>query len=282
MAEWFVFAVIGMLGSGFQNFGYKLAAEKGCNSATLLSSFIGTGALLAYVMILFMGAEVGNIQVLIGLALANALAYVVRFLARQEAHKLVPLVWSLPLMKMSTGIVAVLGVIFLGETMSKFNAFGVLVSLAVIWILGTEREGGDFVNVRKGALFIFIVIVAAVAGSFVVKFASGLDKFVFIALSYSMMFFMAFPLQKRFSNLSEATSRTAIKWGSIIGGINFLSFTSLLTALEEGPISIVFPLFSLGMAVSVAMSTLILDEKLNLKRILGFFAAIFALVLLRI
>ncbi len=285
MVEWFVFAIVAMAASGIQNFGYKLAAEEGCNSATLMSSFLGTTIILAAIgLTLTRDLSVNSLELFLVFAAVNAAGFVVTFLARQEALKLIPLVIGVPLSKMSAAIAAVIGVLFLGESLNGLNAAGIVLSLAVVWLL-TRKEGvdGEFKNFGRGIALILVALLASGLSSAALKLATAEgSNLLFVVTTYGMMFFPALFLQERFSNEEEAASRTTLKWGSIIGAVNFISFTSLLAALQTGPMSLVFPITTLGIAISVALSVGMLDERLTPRRVLGILMAILALVLLRI
>lgn len=284
MIDWVGFALITTFAFGLQNFGYKMAAERGCNSATLMSSFIGTTIILSAVALaLTWNFTINSLYLFLAFAAVNAASFVVKFILRQEALKLIPLVIGLPLSKMSAALAAAIGILFLGEQLTLFNFGGVVLSMAAVWILSQKDDGDDIKNFKKGIGLMLVVIAAAAIGDLAIKLASTEgNNFLFIVTTYGMMFFPALMLQEKFSSIEQATQKSTLKWGIIIGVINFVSFSSLLAALQSGPMAIIFPMTTLGITISVALSVGFLKEELTRKRALGLLIALVALVLLNL
>ncbi|MFB6213674.1 MAG: EamA family transporter [Candidatus Nanohaloarchaea archaeon] len=284
MLDWIAFALIATFAFGLQNFGYKIAAERGCNSATLMSSFIGTTIILSAVaLVVTWNFSINSLYLFLAFAGINAASFVVKFILRQEALKLIPLVIGLPLSKMSAAVAAAIGILFLGEQLTLFNFAGILISMAAVWILSQKDDGDDIKDFKKGITLMLVVVLAAAIGDLAIKLASTEgNNFLFIVTTYGMMFFPALMLQERFSSIEEATQKSSLKWGIIIGVINFVSFSSLLAALQTGPMAIIFPMTTLGIALSVALSVGILKEELTRKRLTGLILALIALILLNL
>lgn len=281
---WFGFALISTIAFGIQNFAYKLAADRGCNSATVMSSFIGTTILFsALALALTQNFGVQNYKFFIAFAVINAIAFVATFLLRLEALKLIPLVIGLPLIKMEAALAVLIGVFFLGETLTLPQFAGVVLALSVVWILARQEKNTEIKDFKRGAvLAILAALFYGIADAAVKLAATEGNQLLFIITTYSLMFFPALILQKKFSSLEEATRKTALKWGTIIGVINFISFSTLLVALNSGPMAIIFPMKTLGVGISVALSVVILGEDLTRRRGAGFLIAVVALILLQL
>lgn len=284
MLDWFAFALISTVAAGLQGFLYKKAADQGCNSATLMTSYIAAVIFLAAGALVFVGGfQVSKMFLFFLFAVVNALAYVVRFLFRLEALKHIPLVVGLPLMKMSAAVAAVVGVIFFGESLNFLNVIGIVSALAVVSLLNKREEDDSVGNWAKGLFFVGLVVLAASIGDVAVKLVSSEgNQFLFMVITYGFMFLPSIGLQERFSSIEETTRGTALRWGAIIGAVNFVSFSSLLTALATGPMSIIFPMTTLSMALSVVLSVVLLGENLTKRRSIGIIIALFALILLRL
>jgi uncharacterized membrane protein len=72
----------------------------------------------------------------------------------------------------------------------------------------------------------------------------------------------------------------SIKYGIIVGMVNFLAFITFMTAASIGPGSLIIPMLGISIAVIAVFSMLIFKERMNWKEILGFFMALIALFLL--
>jgi uncharacterized membrane protein len=108
-----------------------------------------------------------------------------------------------------------------------------------------------------------------------------LDKTLFIFISYGLGCFITFFMRMPARRLEQNTRDASIKFGIMLGVINFVSYFLLMSALTVGPGVLVFPLVSMNLAFTVAFSMLIFKERLNLRGTLGFILALAAILLLK-
>jgi len=136
---------------------------------------------------------------------------------------------------------------------------------------------------RKGYDYLAVSFVATVIAAFASKIgAITLDKLLFIFISYGLGCAIAFlghaPDRKR---LNKEVKNKSMKFGILLGVINFLSYFTILSALEAGPGATIFPIVGLNVAFIVLLSMLLFKERLNVRGIVGFVLALIAILLLR-
>ena len=136
---------------------------------------------------------------------------------------------------------------------------------------------------KKGYEFLIISFVATVISSFVSKIgAVSFDKLLFIFISY--LIGSAFTLighSKTMKNPDRKVKNISIKFGVIVGAVNFISYFTLLSALSAGPGSIIYPLIGFNIALIVIFSIIFFKERLNWKGVLGFILALISIWLLK-
>jgi transporter family protein len=135
---------------------------------------------------------------------------------------------------------------------------------------------------RKGYNYLFISFAATVVSSFFSKIgATTLDNILFILVAYSIgsVFILNSYMPKR-KKLSKRSKTISVRYGIIVGIINFFAFITLMTALSMGPGSLIIPILGTSIAIIAVFSMIIFKERLNKKGILGFLLALVAIALL--
>ena len=135
---------------------------------------------------------------------------------------------------------------------------------------------------KKGYNYLLISFACTIfTGLFSKIGATTLDKFLFMFILYSIgSLFAFFEYKRKESKINRKIKKTSIKFGIILGIINFLSYFTLLSALAIGPGALIFPIEGLTIAFITVLSMLFFKERLNWKGYLGFILALMALMLL--
>ncbi|MFH1474176.1 MAG: EamA family transporter [Candidatus Aenigmatarchaeota archaeon] len=134
---------------------------------------------------------------------------------------------------------------------------------------------------KKEHRYLLIAFVAIVIASFFSKVgATTMDRLLFILIAYSIGSSFAFARYLPNRKVKKETKKFSIKIGIIIGMVNFITVFSIMTALSTGPGVVIFPLFSLNLALIVTFSVIIFKEKINWRRIVGIVLALIAMLLL--
>lgn len=282
MLDWFGFALVSMLFYGILNLLQKKAAMEKCNSATLMcTQFAVTCALALITAIALKDVWVNDWWLFAVLAVVNGTVYLIGSLSRLESLKLIPLSVCQPVVKMDSALAAVIGVVVLGEALGPLQAVGVLLSVAVIWILSGARAGEKAKNFKLGVLLALFTAVFFSMSDFTLKLAMAQgSRFMFIVVSYSMMFIPAMLLQKKMRKTAKARLSTSLKLGVGFGFVNFVAFSSLLGALQTGLLSIVLPLIAMSVPIAVVLAVIVFKEKMTVRRLVGLALAVAVVVML--
>ena len=282
MIDWFGFTLVAMLFFALQNFFQKSAMQQKCNSAKLMTVILGLVGLLALASALVTGDTwVNSWDLFFVLAAANGFFFLTGAILRLESLKYIPLVVMQPIKKMDGALAALAGVIIFGEVLSIPQIAGIALAVAVVWILARDRKSEKPEDFAKGVLLILAAVLLFTGSDVVMKpgVAEG-SVFMFIAISYLVMFFPSLLLKKKVSKGRTASLETTLKWGMLLGGLNFFAITSLLNALRTGALSIIFPILSLGVVLTSGMGVLFHKEELTVNRIIGTGLAVVVLVLM--
>ena len=117
--------------------------------------------------------------------------------------------------------------------------------------------------------------------NFILKLAASMaNHFLFIAVSYYFALLPSY-LCYRLRGRGEGIGKESAKFGALSGIVNFLAFALFLSALAQGPVSIITPLVDLNLIFAVAIIAIVYGEELTHSRIFGALLAIAAVILLR-
>jgi uncharacterized membrane protein len=136
---------------------------------------------------------------------------------------------------------------------------------------------------RKGFDHLFLALILFAIASFSTKIgAITTDSAIYILISYSIGSIVAFtqysPHRKK---LKQKTKEKSLKWGIIIGILNFLSYFAAVEALAIGPGSLIWPILGLNIVAIVGISMVVFKERLNRNGVIGVILAVISILLLR-
>jgi drug/metabolite transporter (DMT)-like permease len=266
---------------GIQAFLFKAAARRGCDSSLLMFFFMLTAGSLASAAYLLNPTPIQSIGPLLLYAISQVVFYLFRQMSKIEAMKLLPGSVALPLAATQGMVAAILGTSLLREGVTPSQSLGIILSISAISILSREGGGGAPRGARRG---IALAISAAISGgivNFILKLAASMaNHFLFIAVSYYFALLPSY-LCYRLRGRGEGIGKESAKFGALSGIVNFLAFALFLSALAQGPVSIITPLVDLNLIFAVAIIAIVYGEELTHSRIFGALLAIAAVILLR-
>lgn len=85
--SWFIFSILAALFWGFENFLYKVSAQKGYNTTKIITVFGITITVLSFLLFVISGEKITNINLLLLLAFLNAVLFFSSVITRFEALK---------------------------------------------------------------------------------------------------------------------------------------------------------------------------------------------------
>ncbi|MFC2174622.1 GRP family sugar transporter [archaeon] len=282
MLGWFGFAVAAMVFYAAQNFLLKATVEKKCNPASIMAVFMATAAVIAVTAALITGDTlVNDWNLFVVFAVINGSLFLAGSIARLESLKYIPLVMVYPIKKMDVALASLVGIAFFGETLTAAQALGVVLAIAVVWLLARDKKADKPKDFTKGVALILLAVLLFTGTDVVLKPAATAGSvYVFVALSYGLMLLPSLLLRKRVGKGRNASLETTAKWGIAIGVINFFAITSLLSALKTGALSTVFPITALAVPLAGALGVIFYKEQLTPNRIIAVLLAVAVLVLM--
>lgn len=284
MFNWFVAGVLALVLMGTQRFMYKVAAEKGCDSAWTTCVFMGTVTVLSTVLFALSRESLQNPGFLLSVALVNSLSFAVGTISHMEALKHLPAAVTYPLIRLNAVIVILFSLLYFQDHLSAYQAAGMLTAVAVMFILARQaaREPSQARRTR-GFFYISLSVLAGSVAAISSKFAAlHTNKLAFMALSYLVGTLFSLLLTRKKAPAQGKNNRAeALKIGLAMGLINFAGFYCFLRALSDGPLSIVVSIVGLHFVIAIVLSALIYKEKLTPGRLAGIALTIISIILLR-
>lgn len=287
MNDWYLFSLVALVLFGIQRFLYKVSAEERCDSALTTFSFMGTVTVFSSCFFLAAGETTADPLPLLTVSLVNSLSFFAGTIATIEALRRIPAATAMPFIRLNAVLVVLFGIFYFGDTLSRFQYLGIILSMGVIIFLArstADPTTTDRQQTGRGLLFALLALVSGAVAAISSAFAAlYVNKLAFIALSYLMGTIFSVALYRtRGAAKGDAAVRKSMAIGAAIGIVNFAGFYSLLEALERGPVSIVIPVTGLYFVVAVILSVIVYREKLDAPRIGALVMTIAAIILIRI
>ncbi len=275
MESWYLFSLAALLLLGTQRFLYKVAAERGCNSALTSAIFMATVTVLSALSYLSGDIKAVNIASLVIWALVNSSSFACATIFNIEALKRLPASVTFPLTRTTIILVTLFSLIFLNETLRPFQWFGLLTAFGVVAILLSEiKYDSKGSRQRIGLALVTASIACSAIASISCKFAAmQTNKAAFMTLTYLLATAFSLLINRHWKPQSTQvrTIGPTLIIGLIMGVLNFIGFYALLSAMETGPLSAIITITGMQFIIAILLAVIIYHEKLSSKRILLLF-----------
>lgn len=284
MAGWFPFALAALLLMGTQRFLYKVAMERGCDTARTTLFFMATVTGFSVCAWIFLGSAVTDLRFLLLVGLVNSIAFLAATTSHMEALRRLPAAVAYPLVRLDAVLVVLISLVLFHERLTGRQGIGICLAVAAALLLARERgECAVSRNRAAGYLFVAAAILGGAAAAVSSRFAAlGTDKTAFMSVSYGLS--TLFMLRRdigRSAGVSPAGSRDYRTIGFAMGAINVAGYYAYLEGLSRGPLSLVTVITGMHFVVAVILSLLVYRERLTLLRGFGILLAVASLVLLK-
>ena len=220
------------------------------------------------------------------ISVINAVTFLAATIFKIEALKQIATNIAYPIIRLSTVLVVIFGVIFFNERLTFFQGLGIILSLAVIVLVAGQNKNNKNkdINFRRGLTLTLFALVAGAAATTAVKFAAvGVNLLGFMFVSYTLNTFFSFMIRNKLqTDREDSSQKNALILGLAIGIANFIGFFVLLKAYTVGPLSIIAPIISLSFVFVIILSAVIYKERLDTQRVIGIILAIFAIILMKL
>lgn len=286
--NWFILSILAALFWGFENFLYKISAERGYNSTKITTIFGITVTILSLLLFFVFHETISNVQFVLFIAFLNAITFFSAVITRFEALKKVGISVFYPINRTGTlFLMIILSYLFLNQRLSPVQTIGLLITAISIYLLTTSKNKSVKDNIKLGILLTFISTLFSALGNFTLEFVKGTFSFTF--LSYGLGFIFSFLLGKAQTNKKppkipqEKNGLINIySLGVLIGVLNFAGLVFFIEALKTGPFSIVGAVSNFSLIITLSLGIMIFKEKLTPKHIIGIITSFIALILFRL
>ncbi|APG25025.1 MAG: DMT family transporter [Syntrophotalea acetylenica] len=288
MTPWFFKALLALVLIGLQRFFYKVAAERGCNTALTSLVFMATVAVVSWSQFLC-GADRGDPRLSMVLwGLVNGVAFLASAALTIEALRRIPAVVGYSITRLSTVFATLFSVFFFQDRLWPRQWCGILLAIAVLLLFARRSAAGSPAEevagrYRCGVALALLAMVAGTVATVSSKFAAlHADKWGFMAIAYSFSAAAAGLWRYRqWQNVSSAALKAPVIIGIIMGGLNLIGFYLFLWALETGPLAVIAPLVGLHFTIAVLLSAVLYRERLDFRGGLGILLAVAAVLLMK-
>ncbi|PKK89474.1 MAG: hypothetical protein CVV64_13745 [Candidatus Wallbacteria bacterium HGW-Wallbacteria-1] len=308
---WIVPTLISTVLYGFYNFGARVSSARGYNSSatifiSTLTVFIGATLTLIYRIhqniTPIATTPWGAIMLL---AAGNGFFFATGSSLKFKALEKIPGNIAFPVLKFNTLFVVLLSLPVFGEMPEPLQWAGILLAVAAIILLsGANRQSvpgfptknrtesqspchnpsqSFLKSMPEGfsagiALAILSALTTALSALINKTAALKSDRIAFIAFSYAVSAAVSGFMAIRKKGL-RSTPTGQIMLGTGMGILNYIGFILILKAFSMGPLSVIHPIFSMSMVISVTLSTFVFREPFNRRTALALIAAVIAVIL---
>ncbi|MBU4134502.1 DMT family transporter [bacterium] len=285
--DWFTYVLAATLIYGVINFLYKVGAENGFQSLHLVNIQSVTVTLIAGIIMISRGNTPQDIRALLFFAALNSFFWAGGTSLKISAMKHIPANIAMPLNKLNSVFVIMIGLLFFGDSPSPKQYCGIALSTLTLFLLaknngvsGEEKSKSR----RKGIIYILIAAVAIALSMTVGKLAAmKVEKIPYIFFSYAMASAFTFIGRKYImrppKTASSKSKLTAL--GIAIGILNIAGYYLMLKAWSTGPISLVQGILSQTMVITLILSSIVYKEKFTIKITAALILSIIASLLIK-
>lgn len=288
--SWFIFSIIAFIFFGLQKFFLKVAAERGYASSRVTLTFMATVCLLSLIPFFITSRSYSDLKLLLIFALANAVAFILSIIFRIESLRHLPASIAYSIQELSKILPVLFGIVYFKEMLTPAQIAGVIIGLTATFLLTkTFVKSEKYTNPKLGYIFLVFGIIASALAATLPKFAAiaSYDTLLFIAVSYFYNVIFLFSYGYIEQHLSKTDKKPlsfhlpALRFGVLIGVVNFIAFYAMMKALMIGPLSLVTIIISFSGALATLLSLQFYKETLSPLRITGIILSVIALILVR-
>jgi drug/metabolite transporter (DMT)-like permease len=284
--SWFWYSLATFFLMGFQGFLYKVAAEKRCDTVQTTFVFMATVAILSFSLWMYLGEPVGNLSALIILALINSLSFLAATMTFIEALKNISATTAFSVARLNLVILTIFSFAWFHDQISPYQFTGIAIALAAMLFLtkGINKDETPQEHSKRGFVFLVISLCTSAIAGISSKFAAMyVGKLSFLAIVYTIAALSSLAFMKKQTPVAlQESRRISLVIGIAMGLLNFVGYYAFLSALSNGPLSLVASITGMHFVVSVILSILIYKERLTFIRIIGFILTVLSIVLLRL
>lgn len=255
-------AIAAMLFFGIQSFLMQVAAKHGKNSFVVTAAMMATVSGIAVLGLVIWPQAILNWKFLLVLAVLDGVTHAGIIIAKIEGLRFLPASVYMPFHRAGTVVVILYGLVYLGESLSAIQIFGILLTFIVVFLAATDNKPGE-ANYRKGIWIAALGMVLSAVGNILMKTAAdNVNVLAFTAIGYGLSSAVSFGARSIIPHNHAATWECA-RIGVLMGVLNAAGFFCMIYALKLGKASLTFPIIQLYVLVSILLAMVVYKERLD-------------------
>lgn len=288
---WFVLAVAAAVVGGFGNFGNKISAKRGYDSAVIMifSAFLSSLIFLPFALFFedIWSLPLSFVAIMLGAGFITSFSAIIKI---QALHYIDSAIF-LPLYKVASPLVVIFfGMIFFAETFTPMEWFGLMLSLTVPLLLVSRMEHSRQNDLKLGLILVLVAGVIGAIGAAIQKYSTDVsDATLSIMVVITSGVLLGSVAQHIFYKKSQSMQviSSHLKSGplfvsslrAVFAGSGF--YLALLALDYDGPLGIVYTINSLYILVPIILAIIIYGEHWNFRKALAIVLSVLALALLQ-
>ncbi len=288
MSLWFILALFSSFTFGLSGFLMKVSSVRKGDHDFLLWGLYLTGSLgffwwmvQTHDMDFSYAVLIAGVIVGIGSAFGNLLF--------MKALDIGPASLTSPVVNSNNVLIIGMSMLMYGETITVIEATGVGLLLIAMTILPVDPNESLKIHNKRWYALVFITMLFFFFRNGGLKITEEMHlsatSILFVSYVSGFVWFTFQVLRKKFQNqflFSTARIRTGIACGLAAGIFSFAGMQLYAIALNQGPATIIAPIFSTNSLVVALLSIVIYRERLSLFQTLSLFLLFAGLVLVRL
>ncbi len=290
--DWFVFTISATVIYGLINFMYKVVAEYKLPSHKIVHTSAATISVLSFLIIIITQSEFVNWTHILFFALINSTFFGFGSIMKIQSLKNIPSSLAFPVTKMNSAFLIIYALILFDEKPAPLQWLGIAVSFSILAYISFDLQKTKQIDIDKRRQWIGLgfALLAAFSTSISMltgKFASTeVPKLNYIFMSYTLVMIYTFIINKTMFKSREALSKTdkrkVLKFGVLIGMLNFGGYFLVLSAFATGPLSLIQGISSNSFIIPVVLAIIVYKEKFTYKNAIVVALAILSVLLIKL
>lgn len=278
--NWMIYAILGLLSSGFLSFVSKISAEKRLDSTLINLYAYGTAIIVSLITVLIFSNFEINLTIIVSSIIAATCGfflYKTRILGLEHISSTA---FFINYRVFSSLLVILSGLIIFKETLGIKEIFGLILGFIVFGLLIEKDKNKKISNdFKKGIKFLIIgvllISISQIVANYVVK--NNFNSLVYILFTSIFGFVISLIANYKKLNIKDLKENKngIVLYGFLQGLLMTLAFIFVVKAYITGDIGIVYKIISFAVLIPIILSVIIYKEKITLNK---FLAIILALV----
>lgn len=282
---WFILALISFLTFGLSGFFMKVSSyHRGSNEHLLWGLYL-TGSLFFFIWMLITGNTYLSTEIFIagiivgfGSAIGNLLF--------MKALMLGPANLTSPLVNINILLTVTMSIIIFDEQIQWLEVIGITMLILAVSLIPIDPNESLRINNPRWYSFVLLATFLFFLrnGGLKITEELGLNNtsILFISYLFGLIWFTLDMMKKKSFSFSLQADKVGLRWGLLAGIFSFAGMQFYALALEQGPASIIAPLFAANSLVVAILSIWLYKERLSLVQTVSLLLLFLGIIFVRL